>query len=221
MSEEVLESKLDEYIRKVSRNAIEEFSPSNILDLPTDIGDDAVKSMAKPMLDDELEEKNELYRRQYRAVIDSVEDGESDVHVQEYLDADPFYQSYEGDRPRIFKADLLDRMEIMKENLQPLIEADGESFDRKLVEAYDEPREAEEAIKNLFNHSEILEPYKREFDMKLDLDAEVIESIPFLEGNLNYSKEAVRIVKQGEKQLHREIERDVSEAFKETNRIDN
>ncbi|MFB6283779.1 MAG: hypothetical protein ABEK59_07585 [Halobacteria archaeon] len=217
MEDEVLEEKLDEYIQSISENAIDEFSPSNILDLPTDIGDDAVKSMARPMLNDELEEKNESYRKQYSIVIKSVKEDETDneKYIEEYLDADPFYGSYTGNRPRIFKADLLDRMEEMQENIRPLVEADGDTFDERVVEAFDDEEKAAESIKKLFNHSEAVEPHRRGVDMKLDLDMEVIENIPFLDENLDYSKEAIRIIEKGENMLDSRIEKDAYDAFQE------
>jgi hypothetical protein len=120
----------------------------------------AVRAAAKRVtrsINDEMDEQGELVV-DYAAAM-AAGDADRRAYEREFLDTNPVYSRYSGDRTAELESHLLDHFEQIAADLAPLVAADVDDFWIALREEYSRA-EAEEIIERHFSQAETFTQYQ-------------------------------------------------------------
>ncbi len=205
----MLERRFDEYVDHVMKEALDEMEPLRVVSGHSLPGNSAAKSVAKPIIESEVERFHRSISDQFEIVLDYAEveaRGDSydfDDYQNEFLDNDVFIDSC---RDPSIEDDLVERIEVMGEDMCRMMETGEDSFWNAAYEAFS-IEEAYELVDYHFGYSSTLREYERD----LELEAEVGRG-PF-STSFEYTDEALRVIEHGESSLRQRLELRVEEVY--------
>ncbi len=205
----MLERRFDDFVGVVMEAALDEMEPLRVVSGHSLPGNSAAKSVAGPIIESEVERFHRSIGDQFDVVLDYAEAearGESydfGSYESEFLDNDVFIDSC---RDPSIRDDLVERIEVMGEDMCRMMETGEETFWDAAYEAFD-VEEALELVNYHFGYSDTL----REYEPALQLEAEVGRG-PF-SASFEYTDEALRVIEHGEASLRDRLELRVEEVF--------
>lgn len=205
----MLERRFDEYVDHVMYEALEEMEPLRVVSGHSLPGNSAAKSVARPIIESEVERFHRSISDQFEVVLDYAEmeaRGESYEFTEyqtQFLDNDVFIESC---RDPAMRDDLIERIEVMGEDMCRMMETREPSFWDAAYEAFDVD-EAYQLVDYHFGYSDTL----RDYEPHLELEAEVGRG-PF-SASFEYTDEALRVIEHGETSLRNRLERRVEDVF--------
>ena len=204
--DEVLEAQFEEYARSVAQSAVNELKPKNVVSVPG-VSDDRLRRVLRGQIKKMGNVMSKTMKKQQRAVLRALDEPEAEEHRRDYLEYDPIYANYEGTRVDEYEAVLLDRLDRILDDLDPVASADEDDFWDKMAAAYDR----DEAVDNLQFQFDVAEPQQEFHDGVLN-EIEVAD-VPFVSGNIDFTDESFRIIAHGVGELHERIADEADEAY--------
>lgn len=204
--DEVLEDRFEEYSRSIAQSAVNELKPKNVLNVPG-VSDEQLRKALSGQIKKMGNVMSKTMKKQQRAVLRAVEEPDAEEHRRDYLEYDPIYANYEGDRVEEYEDVLLDRLDRIVEDLEPVAAAEGDAFWEKMRSAYDH----DEAVDNLTYQFDVAEP-QRGFVDGVENTIEVA-NVPFVSGDVDFTEESYRIIAHGADELHDRIREEADEAY--------
>ena len=204
--DEVLEAQFEEYARSIAQSAVNELKPKNVVSVPG-VGDDRLRRVLRGQIKKMGNVMSKTMKKQQHAVLRALEERDAEEHRRDYLEYDPIYANYEGDRVDEYEAVLLDRLDRILDDLEPVAAADEDDFWGKMRSAHDR----DEAVDNLRYQFDVVEP-QREFRDGVLNEIEVAD-VPFVSGNIDFTDESFRIIAHGVEELHERIADEAAEAY--------
>jgi hypothetical protein len=219
MNEAVVEL-VDDYVDQHAKFAFQEFNLLRVArdQLPGDTGDAEIagpfaskKLQYRDVIRDEIAAFRDDMQDQFRAVFAAAADDDREVEdaLDEALAVDPFYPHVDDEAREAFAADLEDYLAETADAMRPLLRADGDD-PWAVVTAVCERDEAEERLGSIAGHADVYEPHVDDVTIAVDF-----RGLDIFGDVIDYSDEAVRIIRHGEDYLRRVIARDVERAFDE------
>lgn len=204
--DEVCEEQFEEYSRSIAQSAVNELKPKNVLTVPG-VSDDQLRSALRGQIKKMGNVMSKTMKKQQRAVLRAVEEPDSEAHRRDYLEYDPIYANYEGDRVDEAEDVLLTRLDRIVEDLAPIVAADGDAFWEKIRAVYDR----DEAVDNLSYQFDVAEP-QRDFLDGVENTIDVAD-VPLVSGSIEFTDESFRILAHGAESLQDRIREEADEAY--------
>lgn len=211
MADEALVPVYDEYIAEFSRYAFQAFSPlrlaDDVLDQPIETEGPAArqKPRFRGVIRNEITSFKTAYQEQFRVLAERLPaDGSGTGWHEDYLEHDPFYGDVDDPhREELREAIVADADDIV-EALRPLAGVDD------VWGAVEEmpPEEATARLIRWFDRPDVLWDHVEH--VRLTLDVSAVAFLPMDE--IDYSREALRLLDEGRDYLEQVIEADVAAA---------
>ncbi len=210
MTEEAVRKKLDKFVHTVAIRSLDELDPVNVLDVDVNLPGDKIKSAMRDDIRQEMATVKARFQDQMGVAVDYslAGNGSFDEHKAEFLDVDVFYNSYEGngETEQAFRDDLAEYFRETSEGIRPLVESDEDEYWDAMVDSYTK-EEAAEMLNAHFSRVDIVEKYKDDMVMEMELDT----GLPI--EKMEYTDEAIRIFGLGEKAMRERVQKQLDKVY--------
>lgn len=159
--------------------------------------------------------------RQFEILIECIERDEPiENYRSELLRHDAYLETLRPDatdaqRDAVIEANV-SRLERLASGIEPIVDRPEDEFWAAVRGAYDR-EEATALVEEAFPFTEPLRTYREAFAFEVDLDPNELLESPFLPNfpalTIDYTDEAVRAMTRGERQVVRELRREIDERF--------
>jgi len=205
-SREAVVEQFDVFVDMVIENALDEFEPFRVVNIDNIPGNSTAKSVLGPVIRDELDVYRNCINDQFGVVMAYAEDGDLEAHRDDFIQNDIFYRSYEGADRRALEEDLTERLDMMGTDMAPLMRSGEDDFWDAAVAAYDED-EAREMLPKHFEYTRRIEDYADGIRLTVEIGNR------FVSVDIEYTDEAIRCLRESERQLREHLRRRVDEVY--------
>lgn len=212
MTEYAVRSKFHDFIDEVGDYIVKEVDPTEVVEPPPALPERAFRTAARPVVERRVGKVRQHIEKQFSLVADAAVDGDTETYEDDYLEADVFYTNHIGEETseRALEKDLRERFRRLTEAARPMAVSDEDDFWKAVLDGYDSPDEATEALRGNFEYADTVKKYEEDVCLAVSLNLGPVER------GVEYTSEALRVLDGGEKHLREKVEKDVCDTFAES-----
>lgn len=213
MTRNAVEKQFHLFIKELSTNAIQEFRPTHIITSSYNtgglniisIGEETLKTVLNTPIKTEINEIQQSLERQFDLVLEYLESRKQNKIKRKFIKKDFFYKNLQSNRKKL-KSNLEYRLNRMAEDVEPLVKSNKEDFWMALYENYSE-KDSRKFIKRHFSFSDTIDKYKNDLNLTTRINIGLIDK------KIEYTDEAIRVIKKSEKDLRNKLDKKIDNIY--------
>lgn len=211
MTKNAVKKQFHLFIDELSTNAIQEFKPTHIIGLSNggvniiNIGDETLKTILNTLIKSEINNIQQSLERQFDLVLDYIENKKQNKIKKKFIKKDFFYRNLQNNRKNL-ESNLEYRLNRMAEDIEPLVKSNKEDFWMAIYDTYNE-KESRKFVKRHFRFSDTIDKYKNDLNLTTAINMGLIDK------KVEYTDEAVRVIKTSEKNLRNKLDKKIDRIY--------
>jgi predicted small metal-binding protein len=160
----------------------------------------------------EIESYRQDLKKQFSRLLEAVED-EEDVRTrrENLLEHDIFYQNLENESQEVERK-ILERLESLHKAITEIKKSEADDVWEAVSQEFSR-REAEKFIDDLFGFMDELEQHEHELEYCKEVEMSKISKILPFTVEVDYTPEALEVMKESEKEVREEMEEKIEELY--------
>lgn len=206
-SREAVEERFEAFVEAIIDEALDEFEPFRVVNAGSLPGNTRVKSVLRPLIEEELNLYRASINEQFDVVMEYAEnDGPVEEYLNDFLRADVFYQNYAGDSRYELADELEQRLIDMGGDMRPLLQSGEDDFWDAVVASYDEDT-AHKMLPKHFEYTDVIDDYRDDLCLQIEIGNRLVNV------EVEYTDEALRCLKKSEGTLKQHLRDRVEEVY--------
>lgn len=174
-------------------------------------------TVGNEIIEPEIESYRKDLKKQFSKLLKAVEDGEEiSSRRNEILKHDVFYQNLEDHNEEVEKK-IVERLESLHKAIDRIKNSEQDDVWEAVSENFTR-REAERFIDDMFGFMEELEAHEEDLKYTKEVDMANISKILPFQIEVDYTPEALEVMKESEKEVRKDMEEKIEELYQDDDR---
>ncbi len=169
-------------------------------------------TVSEEIISPEIESYRRDLKKQFSRLLEAVEENEDVYSRKEHLlEHDIFYQNLENESPEVERK-IMDRLESLHEAILEIKNSEADDVWEGVAEVFTQ-QEAERFINDLFGFMDELDQHEHELEYSKEVEMSKISKILPFTVEVDYTPEALEVMKESEKEVREEMEKKIEELY--------